>query len=263
MQQVLQPVNEPTVSFGGIDNAVWGRLSEVFKTRFMLCDRDGNIIENSPRVTAVAIEGHLSHESNWSTPFDSSNPENKLPTFLGGLQSGTLTDLASAAASTMGFGENLADNLRQAEGRSSFTKVNSTQIFLSNSSVQIQMTVIFRAFRNARKEVENQVGLLHQMSVPIELSDDSVVTSQLQDPDISIEGFMPSLVPPYIALYHAKRSYKPLILQSFSRDIVGNMTQDGDMLYLEIPITLLSRQAWDSKDVGQLYGLSGLTNANT
>ncbi|WP_151765809.1 hypothetical protein [Acinetobacter colistiniresistens] len=258
MQTALQPINAPQPAVDYRDPSVWGRLNDIFKSKFMLCDKDGNLLNDGRQVVAVAIEGHLSHESNWATPFDSSNPENKLPTLLGGLQSGTLTDFAGAMASKLGMGDSLAENLQKAEGRSSFTKVNSTQIFLSNSSVQVNMTVIFRAWRNARTEVENQVGLLHQMAVPQMLSDDSIAAGQLENPSLSFEGFMPSLIPPYITLYHAKRSYTPLILQSFSRDIVGNMTEHGDMVYLEVPITLLSRQAWDSHNVGKLYNLPGL-----
>lgn len=258
MPDTLQPINAPQQSIDYRDPSVWGRLSELFKTRFIQCDRDGNPLNDGRQVVAVAIEGHLSNESNWATPFDSSNPENKLPTLLGGLQSGTISDVAGALASKIGMGESLAENLEKAEGRSSFTKVNSTQIFLSGSSAQFQMTVIFRAWRNARKEVEDQVGLLHQMSVAQELSDDSIAANQIENPSLSVEGFMPSFIPPYITMYHAKRSYTPLILQSFSRDIVGNMTEEGDMLYLEIPLTLLSRQAWDSRDVGKIYNLPGL-----
>lgn len=255
MEQNLQPQNENTITANLADPSVWGRLHDIFKAKLVLCDRNGNILPESKQVVAVAIEGTLSNESNWSTPFESSNPENKLPTLLGGLQSGTLTDVASAVAEKIGFGDGLVGALEQAEGRSSFTKVNSTQIFLSNSSTQISLTVIFRAWRSARIEVENQVGLLHQMSVPIELSADSIAASQIQNTDLSIEGFMPSKVPPYICLYYGGRSYKPMILQSFSRSIVGNMTEQGDMLFLEVPITLMSRQAWDARDVAQLYGL--------
>ncbi|WP_417212030.1 hypothetical protein [Acinetobacter venetianus] len=258
MQATLQPFNSPAQKIDYTDPSVWGRLAEIFKSKFVLCDKDGNSLGSSLQVVAVPIEGQLSNEANWATPFDSSNPENKLPTLLGGLQSGTMSDLAGTLATKLGMGDSLAENLQKAEGRSSFTKVNSTQIFLSNSSVQISLTLLFRAWRNAKIEVENQVGLLHQMSVPIELSDDSIAAGQIENPSLSFDGFMPSRIPPYITLYYANRSYTPLILQSFSRDIVGNMTEHGDMVYLEVPITLLSRQAWDSVNVGRLYGLPGL-----
>lgn len=258
MESALQPINTPTQAINYKDPTVWGRLSDIFKAKFLLCDRDGNLLDDTRQVVAVAIEGHISQESNWSTPFDSSNPENKMPTLLGGLQSGTISDFAGALAKNLGMGDSLAANLEKAEGRTSFTKVNSTQIFLSNTSAQISMTIVFRAWRNARAEVEDQVGLLHQMSVPIELSDDSIATGLVEDPSLSFDTFMPSRTPPFISLYYAKRSYTPLVLQSFSRDIVGNMTEDGDMVYLEVPVTLLSRQAWDSRTVGQLYGLSGI-----
>lgn len=258
MQAVLQPINTPQQSVDYTDPTVWGRLSDIFKAKFLMCDKDGKPLNNGRQVVAVALEGNLTNESNWATPFDSSNPENKLPTLLGGLQSGTISDVAGALASKLGMGDSLAENLQKAEGRSSFTKVNSTQIFTNNSSLQMNLTLIFRAWRNARTEVEDQVGLLHQMSVPELLSDDSILAGQIENPSMSIDGFMPSFIPPYISFYYAKRSYTPMILQSFSRDIVGNMTNDGDMVYLELPITLLSRQAWDSRNVGQLYNLPGL-----
>lgn len=253
METSLQPYNAPSEKIDYADPGVWGRLNSIYKARFLKADRDGKLLDTNQQVVAVALDGQIAHDSNWATPFDSSNPENKLPTLLGGLQSGTITDFAGAVANKLGMGESLATNLEKAEGRSSFTKVNSTQIFLSNSSAQINLTLVFRAWRSARIEVENQVGLLHQMAVPQELSDDSIAAGQIEDPSMSFEGFMPSLIPPYICFYYGKRSYSPLVLQSFSRDIVGNMTTDGDMVYLEVPITLLSRQAWDARDVSRLY----------
>lgn len=209
---------------------------------------------NIGTVQALVIDSNLSQESTWSTPFENSNPENRLPSLLGSLQSGVASDTVGAATSKLNMGDNLSEALERAAGRSSFTKVNSTQIYVSSQSAQIQMTLLFSAWSDAGLEVEKPLGLLHQMNTPIELSDKSLAQNVLTADDLDLHTFLPSLIPPKVTLKYGGRIYKDLILQSFSRPLSGNMDEHGNLMQAEVPIVLVGYQAWDGRDIASMYG---------
>lgn len=254
-QQVI-PVNLTTNDIESIEiGNIGSALSKIHNT---LTGVNPNLIAKitAPKigtVEALVLDSNLSQESTWSTPFENSNPENRLPSLLGSLQSG----VASETAKTLGW-QNLSEALEKAGGRSSFTKINSTQIYVSSQSAQIQMTLLFSAWSDARIEVEKPLGLLHQMSTPVELSDKTTVQNILSDTGegggIDLHTFLPSLIPPKLTLKYGGRTYKDLILQSFSRPLSGNMDKHGNLMQAEVQITLVGYQAWDGKDVASMYG---------
>ena len=57
---------------------------------FQECDKFGELMGEP--IYFLFVDGDMSIESQWQTPFESSNPENKLPSLMAGLQSGTLAD---------------------------------------------------------------------------------------------------------------------------------------------------------------------------
>lgn len=254
-QQVI-PVNPTTNDIESIEiGNIGSALSKIHNT---LTGVNPNLIAKitAPKigtVEALVLDSNLSQESTWSTPFENSNPENRLPSLLGSLQSG----VASETAKTLGW-QNLSEALEKAGGRSSFTKINSTQIYVSSQSAQIQMILLFSAWSDARIEVEQPLGLLHQMSTPVELSDKTTVQNILSDTGegggIDLHTFLPSLIPPKLTLKYGGRTYKDLILQSFSRPLSGNMDKHGNLMQAEVQITLVGYQAWDGKDVASMYG---------
>lgn len=254
-QQVI-PVNPTTNDIESIEiGNIGSALSKIHNT---LTGVNPNLIAKitAPKigtVEALVLDSNLSQESTWSTPFENSNPENRLPSLLGSLQSG----VASETTKTLGW-QNISEALEKAGGRSSFTKINSTQIYVSSQSAQIQMTLLFSAWSDARLEVEQPLGLLHQMSTPVELSDKTTVQNILSDTGegggIDLHTFLPSLIPPKLTLKYGGRTYKDLILQSFSRPLSGNMDKYGNLMQAEVQITLVGYQAWDGKDVASMYG---------
>lgn len=254
-QQVI-PVNPTTNDIESIEIGNIGpALSKIHNT---LTGVNPNLIAKitAPKigtVEALVLDSNLSQESTWSTPFENSNPENRLPSLLGSLQSG----VASETTKTLGW-QNISEALEKAGGRSSFTKINSTQIYVSSQSAQIQMTLLFSAWSDARIEVEQPLGLLHQMSTPVELSDKTTVQNIISDTGegggIDLHTFLPSLIPPKLTLKYGGRTYKDLILQSFSRPLSGNMDKHGNLMQAEVQITLVGYQAWDGKDVASMYG---------
>lgn len=259
-----QPTNTATsgrVTFGSANH---GRLSDVFKVLIVECDKDGNPIDNGLRIECVAMEGNMSHENNWTTPFESSNPDNSAPKLVGMLQSGEANETIQALG--LGGGD-LESALSQVEGRSSFTKINSTMIFTSSQSVQIQMTLLFRAWKKASVEVEQQIKNLQKMTVAVNLAEQGLLVNSANAVNQSLSGentdttasnsllgttldtLLPSQVPCYVALYYGRKRYAPMIIQTSSRDIVGQMDAVGNMLWADVPVTFMSRQAWDRRDI--------------
>lgn len=204
---------------------------------------------NVGTVCAFVTEATLSQESTWSTPFENSNPENRMPSLLGSLQSG----VASETVKSLGLED--TDTIDKAIGRSSFTKVNSTQIYVSSQSAQIQLTLMFSAWADASMEVEKPINLLHQMSLPQHLSDQSLVQKTASDAtsgNLSLETFLPSIIPEKVTLTYGGRTYKDLVIQNFQRSLSGLMDKNGNLLQAEVSITLVGYQAWDKTDVAGL-----------
>jgi hypothetical protein len=112
-------------------------------------------------VTAIVTDGSMEITSNYNSPFESSNPENKLPNLMAMIQSGQLAANVGSAIGVPFLG--LADSalssfqktLDTLDGKSNLTKVNSTQIFVSTAPIKITLTLFFQAWANAKTEVEH------------------------------------------------------------------------------------------------------------
>lgn len=238
----------------------WGFLNPMFLGRIALCDKKGEPIEGSPVVSGLTIDADMTLESQYNSPFENSNPESRLPTLMGMLQGGDWVNTLDKVLGKVGLGggedgaglsEETKKKLNQLEGRSNFTKVNSTQIYVSSSPVRFNVTMFFEAWASARHEVEHQVAMLQQWSLPDELSDDSIVGELAEN--TSIESLFPSKVPPFVSFTYAKKRYVPLLLESVSAPMVAPMDASGNRIVLEVTLTLVSRTAWDKRNIANLY----------
>lgn len=280
MALINEPQNTPETKLPTPSNVQWGALSRSKIAEITLCDKDGkplmsqdgSILE-TPIVEALLTEGDLSIESQYQSPFENSNPESKMPTLLGMLQSGELvaavgkvaskedniagqllsglSELSNPVASILGF-DNIKDAVTSLEGRTNLTKVNSTQIFVSTAPIRMSVTLFFMALKDAKKEVENQIMLLQQWALPIELSDSTALTNLAKGDYANV--LFPSKVPPFISLTYSGKTYLPFVIESVSSPIVGPTDRDSNRLSLSVTMTIASRQAWDASNVRQLYG---------
>ncbi|RZA04652.1 MAG: hypothetical protein EOO68_07970 [Moraxellaceae bacterium] len=279
MALINEPQNTPETKFPTPSNVQWGALSRSKIAEITLCDKDGKplmsqdgSILDTPIVEALLTEGDLSIESQYQSPFENSNPESKMPTLLGMLQSGELvaavgkvaskedniagqllsglSELSNPVASILGF-DNIKDAVTSLEGRTNLTKVNSTQIFVSTAPIRMSVTLFFMALKDAKKEVEDQIMLLQQWALPIELSDSTALTNLAKGDYANV--LFPSKVPPFISLTYSGKTYLPFVIESVSSPIVGP-TDGFNRLSLSVTMTIASRQAWDASNVRQLYG---------
>ena len=242
-------------------------------------DATGELTAAADATTVIAVleDGEFALENQYSTPFESSNPEGRMPNLMGMLQSGltvqTLTDVLGAAPvkppetqaggsgeQASGFWDTAAQNntllgtLEGLKGRSTFTKINSYQIYTSSNSVRITGTLVFAAWENAKTEVEAAVKKLQEWTAPELLADKSALVSGLTSDATGLQGFFPSLVPPAVTLKYGGKTYSPLVIESLSAPITAPMTSDGSRISIKCQITLVSRTAWDKADIQALYG---------
>lgn len=232
----------------------FGKLSDVYQVRIRRCDKEGALIESSDQVVAVALDGELHLEGQYSTPFENSNPEQRMPSLIGMLQSGDWVNTAdSVMQGVFGvvIGEDMKESMNALEGRSNLTKTNSTQIFVASAPVSIPMTLYFEAWESAKIEVENQIKLLSQWVLPEKLEKGSLIGSFAEGQ--SLQSLFPSIVPPYVAVFYGGKKYVPMIVSSVSQPLVVPMDKEGNRMALQVPINLLSRTAWDAENINQIY----------
>lgn len=244
--------NQPEAEKQFNNNSSMGKLSDLYQMRIRLCDKKGVELSGN-QVVATVIDAEMTLESQYSNPFENMTPEHKLPTLMGMLQSGDGADIAETALSNV-FGVQLSENTKESlnnfVGRSSLTKINSTQIFLSSQPVTIPATLLFSAWENAKVEVEDQIKLLQQWSLPQELVE-SLIKEVTENK--SLKSIFPSTAPPYVAVYYGGKRYFPMLISSCSAPLSAPMDNEGNRMQLQVQVTFLSRTAWDAANINQLY----------
>ncbi len=219
-------------------------------------------------VFGILENAEFSLENQYSTPFENSNPEGRMPNLMGMIQSGQIvmqageflnagspevenpndTKIPQAKEGLLG---SLVEQLGELKERSSFTKLNSEQIYTSSHSVRISATLILSAWRNAKIEVENALQALQEWTAPVALSENGLLVNAVQEK--SLKGLFPSVIPVSVNLSYGGKLYMDLIIESLSAPMTAPMNANGDRITVKVQINFLSRQAWDRKDVQDLY----------
>lgn len=127
------------------------------------------------------------------------------------------------------------------EGKSNLTKVNTTMVYVSTEPIRLQLTLFFRAWENAKLEVENPLKQLQQWALPVKLGE-SLLT----------DGLFPSTAPPFIAISHAGNTYLPLLIESMSTPLVTERDSKMNRLAASVTLSLVSRTAWDANNIRHL-----------
>lgn len=236
---------------------------------------DRTITNVGNEVKVLFVEGDKTVESQWQTPFENSNPEHKLPTLVAGLQSGqTIQAISGVIANNSGMSKDasnvigstvsnisdvidpiagkLKETIESLKGRTNVTKVNSEQIYLSTSSIQLNLTVFVMAISDAKNEVEAKIAQLEKFALPKHLSDDAILVNVANN---GLSGLFPSTIPPFVSLTISGKTYAPFIIQSVSAPLSGPIDKDGNRLSAQLTLSLISRTAWDSSDIDKLYGI--------
>lgn len=153
------PDNQPKAVVIPKTTHEWGQLSKHKIATIRLCSKEGVLDASSPVVNAVLTEGDFAVESSYQSPFESSNPETKLPNLMGMVQSGqfisSITGIAGKAAGgaaesvtkaiaavgeisgVAGVVKYIGTKISSLERKNNLTKINSTQIFVSTAPIRL------------------------------------------------------------------------------------------------------------------------------
>ena len=238
----------------------WDGLSKHLLAHFFEVENENGVWKRTDKtdpVTVVAplIEASMEMALNWQSPFEQSGPETKAPALLAMLQSGALQPIIDATAMGGTGADGAAaqkksgDFLKQFEGRTGITLLNSTQVFSGMAPVKFQVVAVFRAWSDPAKEVEEPVEKLLEWALPAELSKDGSVLARLAKTakgEIGfIEALMPSRAPVRIAMKYKGRTYFPLVIESIGQPLNAPIDRNGRFVEQRIPMTLCTLTALD------------------
>ncbi|WP_222862054.1 hypothetical protein [Zoogloea oleivorans] len=238
----------------------WDGLSPHLLAHFFEVDNDNGAWKRTSKtdpatVVAPLTEASMEASLNWQSPFEQSGPESKAPALMAMLQSGVLQPIVEAA-SMGGTGADGAaaqkksgDFLKQFEGRTGITLLNSTQVFNGMQPVKFQVVAVFRAWSDPVKEVEEPVAKLMEWALPAELSKDGSVLARLAKTvkgDMAyVEALMPSRAPVRIAMQYKGRTYFPLVIENIGQPLNAPVDRSGRFVEQLIPMTLCTLTALD------------------
>ncbi|MBL8473800.1 MAG: hypothetical protein JNM98_18565 [Rhodocyclaceae bacterium] len=242
-------------------SSIWDGLSphliasfyEVAKTDSGAWDRiDGKT--DPVTVLAPLTDANMEITLNWQSPFEQAGPESKAPALMAMLQSGALQPVVDAVLGKSKDGgpqQRSNDFLRQFEGRTGITQLNSTQVFNGMPPVKITVTALFRAWRDGRTEVEAPFNKLMEWALPVELSKDGSILARAADTAKGemgyVEALMPSRAPTRVAMRYKNRVFSPLVIESIGMPLSSPVNGWGDFVELAVPMTLCTLTAIDRK----------------
>lgn len=243
-----------------MSGSVWEGLNQHLLATVFACEKDGS--PKGSGVSAPLLEANMDIALNWTSPFEDTGLQSKMPSMFNMLQSGeaqSYIDALMPIVSTL-IGSDAAGALNQKAsdtvagfvGKTGITKLNSLQTFSSMPPFKIQITMFFRAWRDAGSEVEEPVAQLLAWALPEELAKDGALVSGLkaiQGDGALMDALLPSKAPPLVGLRYKNITYAPLVIENIGIPIGSPITQDGKYIEMSVPLTLCTLNAWDKKDI--------------
>ena len=239
----------------------WKGLSPHLLAHFFEVDNDNGVWKRTDKtdpdtVVAPLTEASMEMALNWQSPFEQSGPETKAPALMAMLQSGALQPVANvllgmsrAAVDGAAAQKKSGEFLKQFEGRTGVTLLNSTQVFSGMAPVKFQVVAVFRAYADPVEEVEEPVARLMKWALPVELSKDGSVLARLAKTakgDMGyVEALMPSRAPVRIGMQYKGRTYLPLVIESIGQPLNAPIDRNGRFVEQLIPMTLCTLTALD------------------
>jgi len=236
-------------------SSLWDGLSPHLIASIYQVNSKGERVDENVTVKCPVIEGNLDIALNWQSPFESSGVESKAPMLFAMLQSGALQPVVDAlngkGVISDSTSQKSTDFLKQFEGRTGITKLNSTQVFSGTAGAKIQITVLFRAWRNATQEVETPINQLMAWALPVELAGNSTLVGRaisangIED---AVDVLLPSKSPVMVALKYKNRTFSPLVIESIGYPLTSPIDSGGNYVEMSIPLSLSTLTAIDRAD---------------
>jgi hypothetical protein len=211
-------------------------------------------------VAAPISDASMEQTANWTSPFENQTPDAGFSTFSHMLQAGALEPILNAlervapGAAAGGFAS-IKEGAATLAGRSSMTKLNSTQIYNGSPPMKITLTALFRAISNPDKEVMAPVAQLFSWMLPEQLADNSLATNAVDAMASGKTGvgdilrtIYPSLTPSIIGMVYQGKEYMPMVIESISKPMDCPVTADGKTTFTTLQMQISSLTALDRAD---------------
>lgn len=248
----------------------WGNLSPLLLARLFVCNAKGVAdINEFAGVYAAMKEGSLEIQQNWVSPFESTGPETKAPALAGMLQSGSLVPVLNALqaispfkdgaiADTLNSGsDKLKSIMRDLEGRTGITKLNSRQVFSGMPPMKVNFTLHFRALSDPLTEVEAPLTRLLEWVFPQKLAEDGILSEVLKTTN-SVESFIqalfPSTAPKLLGFTYAGRTWSPMVIESVTFPLDSPKSSQGYFIDLPVQVSMATLTALDRPDIKRFFG---------
>jgi hypothetical protein len=264
--------------WGGMSRALMARffpvesvVNEATGKRTFIEARDLFGFGGSDAFVAPVTDVQFELAGNWQSPFENSGPESKTPSLMAIIQSGQLgTSIAAlqGVAGAIGLNADGAkevlkksqDVARKLEGKTGMTKLNSTQVFSGSPPVKIMLTLHLRALQNPTNEVEKPYNALLGWAAPKRLADDSYLNNAAagatDDRDF-LDIMFPSEAPSLIGFSYTGKTFLPMVIESISNPMDGQLGISGQSIYKTVQITLATLTALDSEDLKKIFKRQG------
>lgn len=244
----------------------WGALSPHLLAAFypVVMERPGDTrsFRRSGNISVVAPISDATMEltANWTSPFENQNPDAGFSTFSNMLQIGAFEQVLNAlqkVAPTAAWGgfDTLKEGAATLSGRTSMTKLNSTQIYSGSPPMKITLTAIFRALSNPDKEVHQPTSALMAWSLSEALADNSLATNAVDAAGSGKTGagdilrtIYPSLTPSIIGMTYQGKEYMPMVIESVSKPLDSPVTASGKTTFTTLQMQISSLTALDRQD---------------
>lgn len=234
--------------------SMWDGLSKHLIARIYEVDNKGNAVPGGPVVYApFAGDVTLDIELNWQSPFEGAGADGAFSSLTAGLQSGSWAAIIDKMGESLGVdASGISGAAKDAEGRSGMTKLNSTQIFTGMPPLRIQGELLFRAWADPSREVEQPVNQLMAWALPKRLAEVGTMVSaavQAAATDAGIvESMLPSQVPALLAITYKNRTYAPVVIERMSYPLSSPIDSAGQFTQMRLPITIATLRAYDRDD---------------
>lgn len=217
-----------------------------------------------PRISAPVTQASMELAMTWQSPFEGAGVEAAFPELAQMAQAGMFAPVIQAIGGKLEAGKDEEEAKAVRErwgswaaasnelvGKTGVTKLNSTQVFSGMPPVKIQLSVLFKAYREPVKEVEEPIRRLQEWAVPQYLAPDGVLSELIQN--TSVVSLMPSHVPLCVGLTYKGRLFRPMVIENITDPLDAPIDEHGRRVSALIQLTLCSLTAWDRTDWGNTY----------
>jgi len=265
--EVGKPITDPSLPYA----------NKHLLANLFLCDKHGvQDSKDKTVITAPAFDVNLDVTLNWHSQFESMNMDNFKPSLMAMIQSGEigtavqglqalsdklqpewLKEITGGQLSKT-LGEKSTDFVelaKQLEGMTGITKLNSRQVFAGMPPIKITLSMAFRAFHDAVKEVQEPTNTILQWALPKRLANDGLTGRT--DANSVISALFPSEAPAFVGLVYGRNRYAPLVIEGAPVQLDGPITSDGVPAYRVVQLTLATLTALDRNDLAtKILGFS-------